>query len=377
MVARRIFLCISVTFCHMSFGDDINISFLDSLEVSGRIHIDGDNFNGVFREQSNTSVSKLELRRARLAFDFGFSDNWSSKVQIAVNENNKSIVIKDMFVEYKGWDFAEIKIGKSKEPFGLERLTSSKNTLFIERSITSNIFSLGRSQGLNLTANGDNHTWSGGIYKVEKGPKILSDGGLAVTQRFTYNPFMIENGFSHLGVSFSYRQLEGSDYELKSNGGVSTSYNLLNTPLIATDSLKQWGGELAIGFDTLSFQTEYQIQDIKALDRALDLEFESFYSQISYFLTRDKRRYRDGKFVSVKPTSSSGAVEVSARYAMVKNNATWDFDEIQDISQATIGLNFYINKDFKLMLNLLDIEADYTNSKESGKAASIRLQFLL
>ena len=150
MVARRIFLCISVTFCHMSLGDDINISFLDSLEVSGRIHIDGDNFNGVFREQSNTSVSKLELRRARLAFDFGFSDNWSSKVQIAVNENNKSIVIKDMFVEYKGWDFAEIKIGKSKEPFGLERLTSSKNTLFIERSITSNIFSLGRSQGLNI-----------------------------------------------------------------------------------------------------------------------------------------------------------------------------------------------------------------------------------
>ena len=154
-------------------------------------------------------------------------------------------------------------------------------------------------------------------------------------------------------------------------------YNLLNTPLIATDSLKQWGGELAIGFDTLSFQTEYQIQDIKALDRSLDIEFESFYSQISYFLTRDKRRYRDGKFVSVKPTSSSGAVELSARYAMVKNNATWDFDEIQDISQATIGLNFYINKDFKLMLNLLDIEADYTNSKESGKAASIRLQFLL
>ena len=377
MVARRIFLCISVTFCHMSFGDDINISFLDSLEVSGRVHIDGDNFNGIFKERSNSSISKLDIRRARLAFDFGFSDNWSSKVQIAVNENNKSVLVKDLFLEYKGWDFAEIKIGKSKEPFGLERLTSSKNTLFIERSLTSNIFSLGRSQGLSLMSKHDYHTWSAGIYKVEKGPKLRSDGGLAFTQRFTYNPVIINNGVSHIGISYSKRQLDGSDYELKSNGGVFTSYNLLNTPLIATDSLKQWGGEFAVGVNALSFQAEYQTQDIKALDRSMDLEYESFYSQISYFLTNDQRRYRDGRFVSVKPSSISGAVELTARYAVFKNNATWDFDEIQDISQATIGLNFYINKDFKLMLNLLDIEADYTNSKESGKAASIRLQFLL
>ena len=62
MVARRIFLCISVTFCHMSFGDDINISFLDSLAVSGRVHIDGDNFNGIF------SPSKIECWHSDMTY---------------------------------------------------------------------------------------------------------------------------------------------------------------------------------------------------------------------------------------------------------------------------------------------------------------------
>ena len=122
---------------------EINIPNVSELEMTGRINIDSDYFDGLFREGSNNSIMKGQLRRARFAINADMFNEWSAKLQLAINENKKSLIVKDFYLVYEGWNFADVKMGKFKEPFGLERITSSKNTVFIERSLMSNVFSLG------------------------------------------------------------------------------------------------------------------------------------------------------------------------------------------------------------------------------------------
>ena len=356
---------------------EINIPNVSELEMTGRINIDSDYFDGLFREGSNNSIMKGQLRRARFAINADMFNQWSAKLQLAINENKKSLIVKDFYLVYEGWNFADVKMGKFKEPFGLERITSSKNTVFIERSLMSNVFSLGRTTGINFNRNADWYTWKVGLYQVSNSPRLRQDGGLAITQRFTLSPLKIENGFSHLGLAYSKRELDGAGYELKSNGGVFSGFNMLNTPILESDSLTQWGSEVAFGKDKWSIQAEYQAQEVTGIENSLNIEYRSYYTHVSYFISNDKRRYKNGRFVSVRPSSSSGALELTARYSVIENQSNWQFDELDKLSNKTIGINYYLNRDFKLMLNILELKSSLSEAisdQLSGQALSLRIQ---
>ena len=356
---------------------EINIPNVSELEMTGRINIDSDYFDGLFREGSNNSIMKGQLRRARFAINADMFNEWSAKLQLAINENKKSLIVKDFYLVYEGWNFADVKMGKFKEPFGLERITSSKNTVFIERSLMSNVFSLGRTTGINFNRNADWYTWNVGLYQVSRSSRLRQDGGLAITQRFTLSPLKIENGFSHLGLAYSKRELDGAGYELKSNGGVFSGFNMLNTPILESDSLTQWGSEVAFGKDKWSIQAEYQAQEVTGIENSLNIEYRSYYTHVSYFISNDKRRYKNGRFVSVRPSSSSGALELTARYSVIENQSNWQFDELDKLSNKTIGINYYLNRDFKLMLNILELKSSLSEAisdQLSGQALSLRIQ---
>ena len=214
-------------------------------------------------------------------------------------------------------------------------------------------------------------------YQVSKSPRLRRDGGLAITQRFTLSPQKIENGFSHLGLAYSKRELDGAGYELKSNGGVFSGFNMLNTPILESDSLTQWGSEVAFGKDKWSIQAEYQAQEVTGIENSLNIEYRSYYTHVSYFISNDKRRYKNGRFVSVRPSSSSGALELTARYSVIENQSNWQFDELDKLSNKTIGINYYLNRDFKLMLNILELKSSLSEAisdQLSGQALSLRIQ---
>ena len=68
---------------------EINIPNVSELEMTGRINIDSDYFDGLFREGSNNSIIKGQLRRARFAINADMFNEWSAKLQLAINENKK------------------------------------------------------------------------------------------------------------------------------------------------------------------------------------------------------------------------------------------------------------------------------------------------
>ena len=68
---------------------EINIPNVSELEMTGRINIDSDYFDGLFREGSNSPIMKGQLRK--LVFNADMFNEWSTKLQLAINENKKSL----------------------------------------------------------------------------------------------------------------------------------------------------------------------------------------------------------------------------------------------------------------------------------------------
>lgn len=355
--------------------------FLQDLDIGLRINLDSNRFSDIYREDRLESYQyDSQLRRARLSLKLPLGNNWSSKVQIAINEGEDSYETKDLYLRYKGFDFADIKIGQSKEPFGLENVTSSGNSLFTERSLST--FALGRSKGINLSDANRAYSWSIGKYKVEQNGKVKADGDRAYTARATISPINRDTSYIHFGLAYTNRDLQGAEYEIKTNGGVDSGFNFLDTRNIATETIVKKGAEAAWGRGPLSLQGEYQQLQIEALNTNQSATYQGYYTQLSYFLTNDHRPYKKGRFSGVKPNSKQGAWELTLRKTALQSVeiGSANNNDAIDIATTVVGVNYYLNKKVKLMLNAIDTETNGIssyNQNPDGSALSLRLQIKL
>lgn len=355
--------------------------FLQDLDIGLRINLDSNRFSDIYREDRLDSYQyDSQLRRARLSLKLPLGNNWSSKVQIAINEGEDSYETKDLYLRYKGFDFADIKIGQSKEPFGLENVTSSGNSLFTERSLST--FALGRSKGINLSDANRAYSWSIGKYKVEQNGKVKADGDRAYTARATISPINRDTSYIHFGLAYTNRDLQGAEYEIKTNGGVDSGFNFLDTRNIATETIVKKGAEAAWGRGPLSLQGEYQQLQIEALNTNQSATYQGYYTQLSYFLTNDHRPYKKGRFSGVKPKSKQGAWELTLRKTALQSVeiGSANNNDAIDIATTVVGVNYYLNKKVKLMLNAIDTETNGIssyNQNPDGSALSLRLQIKL
>lgn len=372
--------------------------FFQDMDIGLRYHLDSNRFDGFY--QPDGQEQRLDgynydsqLRRARLSIKLPISSNWSSKLQVAINEGDNSFETKDMYLRYKGFKFADIKIGQSKEPFGLENLTSSANTLFTERALST--FALGRGKGINFSDANRRYSWSIGNYKVEQNGKVKADGDKAYTARVTFSPVNKDNSYNHFGIAYTNRNLQGAEYEIKTNGGVDNALSILDTKNIATNTIVKQGVEAAWGRDRLSFQGEYQHLQINATNTdeygglpvfkedgdpiEESASYQGYYTQLSYFLTDDHRPYKKGRFSSVKPNSKKGAWELTFRKSALQSVeiGTDNKNSDIDIKTTVLGINYYLSKRIKFMLNAIDTEATGLDSGNSGSALSLRLQLRL
>ena len=375
----------------------LNNDFFQDIDIGLRYHLDSNRFDGVY--QPDGQESRLggynydsQLRRARLTIKLPVSGDWSSKLQVAINEGDNSYKTKDMYLLYKGFKFADIKIGQSKEPFGLENLTSSANTLFTERALSA--FALGRSEGVNFSDSNRKYSWSIGRYIVEKNGNVKADGDIAHTARVTFSPVNKENSYNHFGLAYTNRNLQGAEYEIKTNGGVDNALSILDTRNIATDKIVKKGAELAWGRGPISFQGEYQHLQINATNTdeyglpvfnqdgdpvEESASYQGYYTQLSYFLTDDHRPYKKGRFSGVKPNSKKGAWELTFRRSALQSVeiGTDNKNSEIDIKTTVLGINYYLSKRIKFMLNAIDTEATGLESGNSGSALSLRVQLKL
>ena len=109
----------------------------NSIQLTGRIHLDYrqnnlNMFDTDFNDRDTASAAdNFELRRARLGVKGKFAKDFKYEI---VGNLPGTATVDVAYIDYAKFDQAQIRVGKFKQPFGLEQLTSSNNIDFMERS---------------------------------------------------------------------------------------------------------------------------------------------------------------------------------------------------------------------------------------------------
>lgn len=340
------------------------------LKLGGRIQNDWSwwGLSDELKDAGFSSNSATEFRRARLYIGGTIYDNFEFKAQYDFADGDADF--KDVYMAANNVPgVGQIKVGHFKEAFGLETLTSSKDTTFMERALPT-IFAAERNTGIQIARSfhDDRIGAALGIFREADDFGMGEGDGYNFTGRLHGRPWLNEEGdkFVHLGAAVSHKNVDGSlRYRQRPENHMTDRY--VDTLSFAADEALLVGAEAALVYGPASLQGEYMLSDVDATGMS-DVQFDGFYLQASYFLTGEHRAYKAGNgiFDKISPNNNFkgfgkggiGAWEVAARYSHL------DLDD-SDIrggeeSNITLGLNWYLNSNLKVMLNYIhgEIERD-------------------
>lgn len=355
-----------------------------SFKLGGRIHADAAYSNNdalVARGTStpNESNDGTYIRRARMRFEGKFDKDWIFRTEADFADD--AVNMKDIFIEYRGWNWGDITVGQQKQNFSRELQESSNDLMFMERSLMDvlNTNTVDRAIGLNFQSKGksligDKDAWVTklGIYGNSiKPPRTTGtevanagDEGWAVNSRVIYNPILEKDKLIHLGVAGNYRTLDDNrdlaesrrlSYSYKTTANNNTNLTVLDTGNIGrADNLKMLGLEAAGMYGPFSVGGEFTQTWIGRVDGADDVVFNGWYGEAAWSITGESRSYKEGNFGYLKPKNKFslkngtwGAWELATRWSEVNLN---DSDVRGGImSQLTVALNWYINENVRFM----------------------------
>jgi phosphate-selective porin OprO/OprP len=338
----------------------------NSIQLTGRMHLDYReiNDNGAYRSEVGmadkdgaTSADQFELRRARLGVKGKFAKYFNYEV---VGNLPGTATIDVAFLDFAKYDQAQLRVGKFKQPFGLEQLTSSNNIDFLERSFVDQT-APGKKIGAMLFGEPKpGFTYAASAYQMNDTENSPRHEDMSFAGRGTMNFAELignKDAIFHLGLSgynnsWSIRPTTST----KSDGGTTTSGSIFSyrTPgrglnnifraqiggqtavagqglpsdMAAEVDSKAYGLEGIVAFNSFKIQGEYTAGDYKGTYQdslgKITLDNKAYYAEALWFLTGEKYSgaYKKGTFSSIKPLkdfdlenfSGLGAWEFGVRY---------------------------------------------------------------
>jgi len=254
------------------------------------------------RERYGDFGSSLDVRRFR-AFAVGTIDRhlrYHVEYDFGADWGFKDAFVEgvDRGLTVWGYDIGQFRLGHFKEPFSLERQTSSNSFGFLEWSLPVGTFAPGRNIGFMLhdTARRDRVSWAAGFFSFGKSQEDnVSTSTLSITGRVTGLPIWQDEGrrLLHLGASFSTREPRSNEVQYTSRPEARFVPFMIDTGTITSSKTDLYGLEVAGVRGPLWLQSEW-IQASVAAPDAGDPNFWGAYVQVGWFITGEVRHYQRG-----------------------------------------------------------------------------------
>lgn len=333
-----------------------------SFQPTGRVNLDFTHFEDDKRDHPDGA----HLRRARLGARGDLGEDFNYKVE--VDFGGEATNLTETYLAYTGLGFADVVLGNTKPPMGLEQNTSSNYMSFIENSPATNAFTRSEILGAALKGGGKNWSLSGGVYNEDAGVNSSDDESWSGEVRGSVDLLQESDHVLHVGLGGSLRTPNASTETVTLSGKpAGTGSSMVTTGAIAdVDSSMALGAELAGVFGPFSAQGEYMRYAIER-DSGSDPEFDGWYAQVGYFLTGESRPYKGGtgNFDRVKPQrpfslkeGGPGAWEVLARVDRLDLNDAGAGIEGGKMTDWTLGVNWYMTDHVRMMLNYVSVDTD-------------------
>jgi phosphate-selective porin OprO/OprP len=352
--------------------------------ITGRLHFDVGGYN--YRPNSAATVPQdlqdgVNARRARIGITGVFARDWFyALIGEFGGSQDGTGTINNAFVSYKGFKNTSIDIGYMKVMWSLEQATSSNNITFMERS-SAQVMAADLGAGGQRAAVGvikyDKWWWAGAYLT---GPERAYDHTLRVPYsavgRLVITPINTDAATFLFGGEVLYLADTGgapgvNDLRLRERIEIRIDpTRVLDTHNIANvDDVRVLSAEVGGAIGPFHAQGEYFDYSVSRLGAASDLHFAGGYVQAGYILTGEKRKYlqHDAAFGGVHPTNpffrdvtgGIGAWEIAARYSYMDLNDKLVFGGKQE--NVTVGLNWYLNDNMRLMFNWIHGTVGKTN----------------
>jgi phosphate-selective porin OprO/OprP len=366
-------------------------------KLGGRIHYD----NSFFDPDADTRAAVesngppavriedgSEFRRARIEMSGEVGDRveWAAAYDFGGGRTN----FRGLYVGMKDLPFGNLRIGQMKEPFSLEQLTSSNNIPFIERSVKAAQDPAYNAGVMIYDAPfGERTTWAIGAFRVGTDDLEVSrgDGEWATTARITGLPLCDDEGddYVHLGLAASRRNPTDSLVSFSSRPEANLAPAYVSLSNLPADDVDLIGAEAAWVRGPLTMSAEYAQASVDAPSGATaEPTFSGYYAMAGWFLTGESRPYNKsgGFFGAIKPRENAfgkehgwGAWEVLARLSSL--DLTDDGVDEGELSDVTLGVNWYLNPNTRVMVNYIMADLDPTEPAPDGDTdiLSVRVQF--
>jgi len=368
-----------------------------SFKVGGSIQFDYTDYDGIFnRTDDGASGSDLDFRRVRINLSGQVTPQWKYKFEYDFQSEQTT----DVYFDYTGFGkMATLSIGKLKVPFGMDELTSAKDTLGIERNAINQAFAPSRVSGIALSGYNDFYQYKAGLFKGGLDDK--DDVEWTFGARFSFTPVRTDDMVVHVGLAWvdsdvgdgeavgaSTGTFSGSrvDFTPELKGGAEK----FASPPVAYNTYDGLALEVAGTMGPLFYQFEYHDMTFDGgnigtggagtVQVDTGIEIDGYSAQVAWVLTGETRPYKgkSGVFGAIKPKGPGGAWEVFVRYSDIDmgdtdNRAASGFDDTQ---LTTIGLNWYVNSQVRASFNLVSGEAEARDAlDDDGDALIARLQY--
>lgn len=305
--------------------------------------------------------SGTEFRSARLYFAGEIYGNTEFKFQI--DFAGEEVSFKDAYIGITNIPaVGSLRVGHFNEPFRLSSLTSGKYVTLMERPST-NAFSPKRNTGVLLFNDFLDNKLSaqlGAFHNASNSSNnVLTSDGYALTGRITtlaYRNFN-KNRLLHLGVGSSFRKPDTNTYIFSVPPSSHLAEKYIQTGLIPdVKDIHLLNFEMTYLHGPFSLQSEYLFTSVKTTQK--NLQFSTFYTQVSWFLTGEHKNYRSSYegFGRIKPLKNFGGIEkgpgaweLAARYSRTNLSESTFSGGIQ--SEIVMGVNWHLNPVTRLMLN--------------------------
>ncbi|RMD99157.1 MAG: hypothetical protein D6816_15310 [Bacteroidetes bacterium] len=349
------------------------------LKFGGRIHYDMAwmNQDDALANEFGDFTNGTELRRVRFYNSGTVYSNISYKLQLEFAGGE--IGFKDVYIDFHKLPvLGNLRVGQMKEPYRLEVLVSSNDMTFIERTPYTS-FAPERNAGIlvhNQVLNGA-LGYQAGVFRNADGTGNDKNAGDAynftarVSTEFLKNEE--RNSMVHLAVGFSNRNNNANEYKVSGRPAVHLAPKYLSTgTLTNVDNVELVNLEGAYYAGPLSIQAEYLMAKVNG---GTELNFSSYYGQVSYFLTGESRPWKGSYegFGGIKPKKNfgengGGAWEIGLRFSSTDLN-----DRIilgGKMTEWTAGVNWYLNPASRIQLNYVLADVDGL-----GKASAVVTRF--
>ena len=355
-----------------------------SFKLGGRVMWDVDSFDGVLN-RSNGGSRRLgsDLRRSRLELGGTAYDDWKFKFDVDIKDKpgGSNAQLHTVGVGYTGLEGFDIFVGRTKEPFGLEELTSSKSISSIERNYYTEATDADSQPqfGIRLDSKGGRLGWSIGLFNPVGGPKKDNGGDrIAFTGRLFGAPINTDSKTLHLGIAVTDRNV---DQPVRHKGfglDIAESGGKLDSSSITIDSDRQWGLEGLYISGPFSLQSEVFAKKLGGANGGSGGDVRHYYAQATYSLTGERRGYKAKSGIAdiVKPSADGWAIELVGKLDHIELDIDGALTE--EVSGYLAGLNLYPNKNVKLMLNIIRVASKNiaaNNDDDAATVISTRLQF--